>query len=79
MNERIAVMDNIKMFKQSKAPKPKPRGRCQKNKLLQLVSRHSQTVCYIHERTLETLAVDVAEVVRLAVVASAELMIKPAA
>ena len=49
------------------------------NKLLQLVSRHSQTVCYIHKRTLETLAIDVAEVVGLAVVASAELMIKPAA
>lgn len=54
-------------------------GRCQNNKLLQLVSRHSQTVCYIHKRTLETLAVNVAEVVGLAVVASAELMIKPAA
>lgn len=54
-------------------------GWCQNNKLLQLVSRHSQTVCYIHKRTLETLAIDVAEVVGLAVVASAELMIKPAA
>ena len=67
------------MFKQLKAPEPKFRGWCQNNKLLQLVSRHSQTVCYIHKRTLETLAIDVAEVVGLAVVASAELMIKPAA
>ena len=56
-----------------------PRAGVKKNKLLQLVCRHSQTVCYIHKRTLETLAVDVAEVVGLAVVASAELMIKPAA
>ena len=56
-----------------------PRASVKKNKSLQLVSRHSQTVCYIHERTLETLAVNVAEVVGLAVVASAELMIKPAA
>ena len=67
------------MFKQLKAPEPKFRGWCQNNKLLQLVSRHSQTVCYIHKRTLKTLAIDVAEVVGLAVVASAELMIKPAA
>lgn len=72
--------DNFFAIYSKKSPRCfRTEGKCQKNKSLQLVSRHSQTVCYIHKRTLQTLAVDVAEVVGLAVVASAELMIKPAA
>ena len=70
---------HIAFANKKKAPEPKSRGRRQNKKLLQLVSRHSQTVCYINKRPLQTLAVDVAKVIGLAVVATAELMIKPAA
>lgn len=47
------------------------------NKYLQLVSRHSQTVCYIYESTFQAFAVNIAKIIGFSVVASAKLVIKP--